>query len=193
MYELQQETVSANITRYWILSENRSLGFNSIIQLWQDDMDFRLFFFEVLTASPYSTYRFETPPLNRQNVTREFEFVLVDSPWLDVRADKTAFAAHFNNANSDVIEFNNLGGDAVLVVPSPTHDDCEYSHLASFMRTAAQSQRHHLWQMVAKCMMQNIGEQTTWLNTAGGGVDWLHVRLDSRPKYYAYTPYKTFK
>ncbi|MGI9175867.1 MAG: DUF6940 family protein [Rhodothermales bacterium] len=24
-----------------------------------------------------------------------------------------------------------------------------------------------------------------WLSTAGGGVSWLHVRLDSRPKYYA--------
>ena len=29
-----------------------------------------------------------------------------------------------------------------------------------------------------------------WLNTAGGGVAWLHIRLDHRPKYYRYLPYK---
>ncbi len=36
-----------------------------------------------------------------------------------------------------------------------------------------------------------IGHTPLWLSTAGGGVAWLHVRLDSRPKYYGYSPYKT--
>jgi hypothetical protein len=29
-----------------------------------------------------------------------------------------------------------------------------------------------------------------WLSTAGAGVSWLHVRLDDRPKYYGYAPYR---
>jgi len=28
------------------------------------------------------------------------------------------------------------------------------------------------------------------LSTAGMGVYWLHVRLDTRPKYYQHTPYR---
>jgi len=27
-------------------------------------------------------------------------------------------------------------------------------------------------------------------STAGAGVSWLHVRLDDRPKYYGFKPYK---
>ncbi len=33
-------------------------------------------------------------------------------------------------------------------------------------------------------------KDTLWLSTAGLGVDWLHVRIDSRPKYYRHGPYK---
>ncbi len=38
-------------------------------------------------------------------------------------------------------------------------------------------------------MHARVGDRPTWLSTAGHGVAWLHVRLDTRPKYYRYTPY----
>jgi hypothetical protein len=41
-------------------------------------------------------------------------------------------------------------------------------------------------------MAERIGEAPVWLSTAGMGVAWLHVRLDSRPTYYGHRPYKTF-
>jgi hypothetical protein len=28
-----------------------------------------------------------------------------------------------------------------------------------------------------------------WISTSGLGVPWVHVRLDSYPKYYQYRPY----
>lgn len=31
-----------------------------------------------------------------------------------------------------------------------------------------------------------------WLSTSGLGVYWLHMRLDRRPKYYTYEPFKEF-
>jgi hypothetical protein len=37
---------------------------------------------------------------------------------------------------------------------------------------------------------EQLGEQPLWLSTAGTGIFWLHVRLDSRPKYYTYQPYR---
>jgi len=36
---------------------------------------------------------------------------------------------------------------------------------------------------------QRLGERRLWISTAGGGVAWLHVRLDSSPKYYGFRPY----
>ncbi len=38
-----------------------------------------------------------------------------------------------------------------------------------------------------------ISDRPIWLSTAGGGVAWLHVRLDSTPKYYGYAPYRDSK
>lgn len=32
-----------------------------------------------------------------------------------------------------------------------------------------------------------------WLSTSGLGVYWLHVRLDTRPKYYNHDEYKYYK
>ena len=65
-----------------------------------------------------------------------------------------------------------------------------YGHLAAFVREAPQAQRHTLWQVVGAALDERIGVRPTWLSTSGLGVSWLHVRLDSRPKYYQYEPYR---
>jgi hypothetical protein len=83
-----------------------------------------------------------------------------------------------------------LGGDAQLIVPSPRTEISAYGHLAAFLRQAPQRQLDAFWRVVSTAVQSRIGEKPLWLNTAGGGVAWLHVRLDSRPKYYGYAPYK---
>ena len=190
MYALQVESVSVDITKYSIFSESELLQYDQVIALWTTDFAFRTFFIEVLSAAPYRTYRFETPPVCKQKSADLFEFVLIDSPELDVKADLSPFAEHITSAQMDVVDFDNLAGDARLVVPCPQFSDSVYPHIAAFMRQAPQSQKHNLIQRVARCLMHKLNQQTVWLNTAGGGVDWLHVRLDSRPKYYVYHPYK---
>ena len=39
-------------------------------------------------------------------------------------------------------------------------------------------------------MGENLCEQPRWLSTAGMGIPWVHVRIDSYPKYYRFPPYK---
>jgi hypothetical protein len=39
-------------------------------------------------------------------------------------------------------------------------------------------------------MEKRLGARPIWLNTAGAGVPWFHVRLDKRPKYYGVDPYR---
>jgi hypothetical protein len=34
------------------------------------------------------------------------------------------------------------------------------------------------------------GPRPLWLSTAGGGVDWVHMRLDDQPKYYRHLPWR---
>ena len=33
-------------------------------------------------------------------------------------------------------------------------------------------------------------EQKLWLSSAGGGVSWLHFRIEDSPKYYVHQEYK---
>ena len=77
-----------------------------------------------------------------------------------------------------------------MVVPCPIADSTAYGHLASFVRHAPEVQRDALWRSVGEAMARRIGAKPVWLSTAGAGVSWLHVRLDDRPKYYGFGPYK---
>ena len=123
-------------------------------------------------------------------VTRPFECVLLNAPELDRPPDPGAFVEHFGKAEVDVAVFPNLGGDAILVVPGPVGGASAYGHLATFVRHAPAPQRDALWQAVGEAMARRVGVRPVWLSTAGAGVPWLHVRLDDRPKYYVFGPYR---
>ena len=89
-----------------------------------------------------------------------------------------------------VVQFANLGGDAQLIVPTPRRDSlANYSHIAAFTRSAPMEQQCALWRQVGRGMQERVGEKPIWLNTAGGGVAWLHIRLDDSPKYYRHSAY----
>ena len=104
--------------------------------------------------------------------------------------DPSPFAEHFdNNAVKDVIVFPNLGNDAMLVVPTPRGPLAAYPHFAAFLRRAGRKQIRSLWRVTAETVLNNVSDRSTWISTAGGGVFWLHLRLDSRPKYYRHRPY----
>ena len=148
----------------------------------------RAFYSGFLASLEFGAFRWETPPISLDNAGVPFEFVVLDDPRLIRKVDVSAFAAYFQPAR-DVVSFNNLGGDATLVVPCPRGPEETYCHLASFLRGAPAEQCDELWRMVGEAMVRRVGEQPVWLSTAGMGVPWLHVRLDSRPKYYGYRPY----
>ena len=50
-----------------------------------------------------------------------------------------------------------------------------------------------LWAAVGVAVKEALGEQPLWVSTSGLGVYWLHVRLDSSPKYFQHTPYKLYR
>jgi hypothetical protein len=160
---------------------------------WEQDADFRSLFNSLLAESPYRAFRWETPAVTAASVSQPFQFVLLDSPGLARRPEPEAFAEHFRQGKDGVVVFANLGGDAILVVPCQVGEASAYGHLGAFVRNAPEAQRHALWQSVATAMRQRLGSKPVWLSTAGGGVSWLHVRLDDRPKYYGFAPYKAMK
>lgn len=179
--------------RVEILKESSPVSYADVLKLWRDDAEFRLFFTQLLADAPYTAFRWETPPITRATAERPFEFVLLDSPGLARTPDRGAFAEHFRAAEPDdgFVSFANLGNDAVLVVPCPVGPQAAYGHLAAFVREAPEPQRTSVWRVVGQQMDQRLGAAPIWLSTAGAGVSWLHVRIDNRPKYYGFMPYRT--
>ncbi len=189
-------TITENISgdrqlKYRVYNQAQPVSYLEVLQLWQQDLGFRKFFIDLLMDAPYPTYRWETPPLNANTASRPFEFVLINSPALARKPDEQAFNAYFDpQARGGIVEFLNLGRDAVMVVPCPQTDSAAYVHLGVFMRDAPDAQKHALWQQVGSAMVRRLNAKPVWLSTAGGGVAWLHVRLDDRPKYYQHRPYR---
>ena len=134
----------------------------------------------------------ETPPITKNHVARPFEFVLISLPIRFGSPDLDTYAQYFNMDAGDngVVAFDNLGKDALLVVPSPYKSKVDYSDFAAFFENAPDSQQHALWRMLGKCVKERLSYQPLWISVAGGGIAWLHVRIDTYPKYYRYEPYR---
>jgi hypothetical protein len=108
------------------------------------------------------------------------------------RPDPEPFSSHFErDRNGEIVSFRSLGGDAILLAPRPSGSPEACVHLAAFVRQASQSQIESLWRETGRTMRENLSERKLWLSTSGLGVSWLHIRLDSYPKYYQYRPYAT--
>lgn len=187
----REELDSGRVIKVAIDLNSSPVSYAGVLHRWQKDADFRSLFIGLLAEAPFSAFRWETPPITTATANRPFEFVLLDSPGLARNPDVEAFAEHFSGvAAGGVVEFPNLGKDAVMVVPCPNGPLSAYGHLGAFVRQAPEPQRHALWELVGAAMQRRLGTKPVWLSTAGAGVSWLHVRLDDRPKYYGYTPYR---
>lgn len=165
--------------------------YSDVLFAWRDSQEFRTLFNSELAKTPYRAFRWESPAVTQATIDRPFECVLLDSPLLDRRPDAQAFAEHFVGHAADVVAVPNLGGDAILVIPRRLVEESAYVHLATFVRSAPEMQRDALWRQIVESMLERLNDKPVWLSTAGAGVAWLHVRLDDRPKYYVYGPYRS--
>ncbi|AMV21050.1 DUF6940 family protein [Planctomyces sp. SH-PL14] len=170
--------------------ESRPATVMEVLRGWREEAGFRTWFNGLLAAVPFAEFRWETPAVTTDTVSRPFECVVLDAPGLARTPDPQAFSEHFAGAEEDVVAIPNLSGDAILVVPCPVADQSAYGHLAAFVRQAPTDQRDALWRLVGETTARRIGTRPVWLSTAGAGVSWLHVRLDERPKYYGFAPYR---
>ena len=194
MFSANIETIrSQRVMRYSLMQNELPLTYGEVLGHWRGTKAFRDYFSKLLAESPFSAYRWETPALSNDRVQQPFEFVLIDAPAFTRRATEwDTFEEYFTDkeTNAGVVAFPNLGRNATLVVPSPRVDQDVYGHLAAFIRGAPAAQVDALWSVIANVIQLELSDDYLWLSTAGGGVAWLHVRLDSSPKYYAYEPYR---
>ena len=191
MWRVEVESRDENRQQYWRwYSDDLPLQFDEFLSGIESEESLRKIFLQQLRQTPYRALRWETPPLTRSNLRQAFECVIHEASELDVQAERADFESHFSA--QPVVSFDNLGSDARLVVPCPLDSSTNYSHLAAFVRSARPEQQHQLLIRLAVELRSALGEQPLWLNTAGGGVDRLHIRIDQWPKYYRYQPFRNW-
>jgi len=187
------EKVDANNTKYV-----SSMTYGEFLDGLQKKENVLKEFIDILKNSEFQTYFFETPKVTRDTLKKtSFEFVLARAQALEsVTAEESAFQEYFGLCDKErkVTNFENLGRDAMMVVPCPVNQDKQiYSSIAPFMREGPMDQVEEFWKTSARVMKEQVKKKSnknpTWMSTSGLGVYWLHLRLDSRPKYYTFNPY----
>jgi len=195
MWDVQVDTQENDVNKIRLFANNGEMRYADVIQGWRTNHEFRNFYISILKQSPLEAFFWENPPLTGSSIHQAYEFVLVNSPQLsNADADSRSFSRQFELQSKDqsVIRFSNLGGDAELVVPRPGTPERHYAHFAAFLRAAPSAQVHELFVVLADALKDRDREEPVWVSTSGLGVYWLHIRLDRRPKYYTYQPYKRY-
>jgi hypothetical protein len=175
-----------------IAEDAKVLTVAEAIARWRDDAAFRDFFIAALAASDDAAFFWEMPPLEADTLSDPFACALIRGDALArMRASDRDFAEHLAEVDAIAV-FPNLGGDALLIAPKRIGDaDC-YGHFAAFLRGAPREQQHAL----LRCLSLEIERRLAtardrfWVSTSGLGVPWVHVRLDERPKYFQFGPYR---
>ncbi|MEL6347125.1 MAG: hypothetical protein AAFV53_28680 [Myxococcota bacterium] len=176
--------------RYQMMNDERALSWREFVDGLQQDLGLALN--NAIRDTGLSGVFWECAPWP-PGEDPVFEFVLLEtSAFARQRPSSRAFREHLSGAAALTVRFANLRGDAELVVPIDLGDATAYGHLAAFAQRAPAEQVEHFWQQVGDAAADWRRQQrgTLWLSTHGLGVPWLHVRLDSRPKYYQHRAYR---
>ncbi|MDF1813315.1 MAG: hypothetical protein P1V20_14045 [Verrucomicrobiales bacterium] len=196
MWETTTSLLQPGVSRLSIhpADDDAAVTFRSFFEHCSTSAGFADFISAQLAASPYGGFFWECPAIALATLDNPFECVVVDGPALPkLTANPAPFAGQFAKVGSgkSVAVFENLGGDATLISPLPEGADLTiYPHFASFLRNGPPSQKQEFWRELGETALRLVSPTPFWLSTAGLGVSWLHLRFDSRPKYFRYQPYK---
>ena len=176
----------------------KPLTWREVIDLWRTSEAFRDVFFDSLNAEwcdGCEDYLWECAPVSSDTLDTTYEHVVQDRGDSFARDGPEVFREHFQAARAngaDVAVFANLGGDAVLVAPVPDAGGLRAdagARARDFAKDAPRRVRHDVLRALGDAVRDGVSDAPLWVSTNGAGVAWLHIRLDSRPKYYAYRPY----
>lgn len=146
-------------------------------------------FCNFLATLPYESIFWECP--NKFDEIAQFHITPTNS-FANIRASYLPFQQYIENAfekEETVAVFPNLSKDSILI--APTDITASYKDLLSFIRLATDREKAELWYNVAKNVLFRLNKgYNCYVSTHGLGVYWLHIRLDTSPKYYVHNAYK---
>ncbi|MEM7670352.1 MAG: toll/interleukin-1 receptor domain-containing protein, partial [Pseudomonadota bacterium] len=166
-FEAIAETGNAgNLLLYRFRDRGRFLTWREILDLWRGSPEFCDFFMAVQRTCGFGSFVWEAAPLDDASLGRVYEQAIINVPRPTREPDRQTFAGYFDadGAADGIVAFDNLGGDAVLVVPSPIRSDADYGGLAEFLREAPIAQQHALWRELSRHAARRISPDPLWIS-----------------------------
>jgi hypothetical protein len=78
----------------------------------------------------------------------------------------------------------NLPKDTILIIPKPRTNK-KFTSIYYFIKNASHLQQKEVWKLVAKQAREMLKKHDKiWISSQGLGVNYLHIRICSFPKYY---------
>lgn len=162
-----------------------------LVSLLKLNREFRILYNSAINSTNFDAFYWEHPVIGLETINHSYRCAIIESSSLSkVKANFTPFSDKFDS-NSIVVSFSNLKNDAILLVPNPhVVDDFSLSSIAEVVRSNNESLIDELWRRVGESVEKTYSFRDVYLSTAGNGVYWCHIRLDSRPKYYKNSHYR---
>lgn len=183
------DSTSQNL-KFGIKEHGSPISNRKFLQLLTNSEEFRTFYNQFLADLNFEAFFWENKPLTDQTLNDEYECNIINTDFLAGRSpDSQTFSDYFSE-NENVVTFPNLAKDAGLIVPCPKKENSSYTHIGNFVRKAGKDQIDDLWKVTGSETLRSIDSKPRWLSTSGLGVFWLHIRIDTIPKYYQTSEYK---
>lgn len=190
-----QQKISKDIYLY----ECKEIPLIKGFTLLQQQNDFKESFINILrTFKKFKYYFIEFPSCSFFSHNICFQFVIINADHTSLKthvADFSDFQEYHTKKNEYIIQFPSLSKDSLLIVPVPLKgiNIENYSSISPFMKFANKKQIYEIWTKVSQALIRSLQtdkNKSFWLSTSGLAVPWLHIRIDTKPKYYHYQPFK---
>ncbi|MEM8524631.1 MAG: hypothetical protein AAGG68_08300 [Bacteroidota bacterium] len=185
-----QELELDKIKWYKITEQNKPISFRQFIEILKRSSTFRLFFNNLFSQAEFNAFFWEVRPVIKDQLDNDFEFVIIQNTALEHRKSDASNLEDYLVSDELALGYENLRKDTKYIIPTEKAASEIYNHLANFVRNVPEEQINQFWKKVAAEYRKSVSEQPVWLSTHGLEARWLHVRIDSKPRYYSYNDYR---
>jgi hypothetical protein len=139
--------------------------------------------FSKMARNNYDQYFVKFPILNEKDLSKKFNYYFEKASYLNKKVDAKTFSKYLKKCSKkiEVISFPNLSKTSLLFIPCPRINIPlkTYRYISDFMCNAPMEQIKQIWKSVGQTTLHLLySEKSIRINTHGGGVSWLHIRLD---------------
>ncbi len=190
-FSIKTLAINEQGVRFRFTLDNEELSSQQVLNYWQSSPEALSSYILEIKKLGFDQFYWEHPAIDSETLQLPYECMLIKTEHFNRRkVDPVPFAEYLNIANP-VAVFDNLGRNARLIVPSMKSSPEHYKHMGAFLNSAPDSQVMELFRALGKNTLEEINKRRQiWISTAGLGVIWLHIRLDTVPKYYKTKTYK---